>query len=89
MSWLKSVWKWIVASGALILGFVLMRSNEQKWQEKAVNNEEDDIQNDLSLAERANEQAKVHDDKAHEIKAEAEKPKGKESTSTLLDRWRK
>ncbi len=87
MSWLRSFWKWIVAVGVLILALLLGR--DRKWQEVTVQNEDDDVQNDLHQADIANQQAKAHDDKAHEIKAEAEKEAGHEKTSTILDRWRR
>ena len=83
MKWLKLLWAPIAGLLLLLFG---MRND--KWAKRAVQNEEDDIQNDLHQAEVANQHAQAHDDKAHEIKAEAEKPKGKRSTESIVDGWR-
>lgn len=82
------VWAWIIA-GLLALFAVLSKADPRKWQEKAVKNEEDDVQNDLHQAEVANGKAKEHDEAAHRIKEEAEKDAPKQSTHSILDRWRK
>ena len=44
MNWLRSVWQWIVALGALIVGAVLMRRKEDLG--RAISNEDDDVQED-------------------------------------------
>jgi len=86
MKWLK----WIGAILLFIVSLGLIKpAGARKWQEKAVSNEEKDIAKDLDTAAKANEKAKQHDDKAHAIKAEAEKDKENETTSSILDRWRK
>jgi hypothetical protein len=79
--------KWLLGLLAVFAGLFTFR--QDKWAKKAVENEEDDVQNDLHQAEIANELAAKHDKKAHEIKAEAEKDAPKESNSTLLNRWRR
>lgn len=86
--WIKRFGLWILA-GLLFVVAILAKADPRKWQEKAVSLEEDDVQNDLHQAEIANQKAAVHDQKAHEIKAEAEKEKPSASTSSILGRWRR
>ena len=87
MSWLYKSWKWLAGIVFLVAAAVLGRG--KKWQDIAVDNEEDDIQNDLHQAEKANKQAAKHDKKAHAIKKKAKKKKSKKSTQDILNGWRK
>ena len=82
----------LTAVGAFLVamaGALMFRSKPDKWQETAVDNEEDDIQSDLLRAEVANQEAAKHDAAAHEIKADAERPKDAETTNNILSRWRR
>lgn len=85
---MSKIWAWIAAAGVFIVGMFTISQRKEKWQETAVSNEEDDVQNDLHQAERANEQAAKHDAKAHEIKAKAGEERQNEKTRSILDRWR-
>ena len=68
----------------------LSSRKKDKWAEKAVENEDKDIQNDLHQAEVANGRASEHDQKAHEIKADAQKEaENVRKTNDILNRWRR
>lgn len=86
---MSKLWGWIVGGIVFLLGMFNVSQRKEKWQQKAVENEEDDVQSDLLRAEVANQQAKKHDQKAHEIKAKAEEERQNEKTSSILDRWRR
>ena len=83
MKWLK----WIGAALLTALTLGLVRPGARKWQEKAVDNEQRHVEEDLAEASEANAKAKEHDDAAREIKAEAEKERKNESTDSIVDRW--
>ena len=90
MNLLKQIGTWIVGILLLVLTLGMVKPSDKKWQEKAADNEEKDIQNDLHSAEVASGKAKEHDSKAKDIKAEAEKEvKDAKSTRSILDRIRR
>ena len=99
MQWLKGLKISVkVAIGALLMAMAVMaakraKDNADKWRNNAVEIENGYVIKGVETAAAANTQAKIHDNKAHEInkkaKAYAEKMGGQnESVSSILDQFR-
>lgn len=99
MTWLKTTVSAI--SAALLAALAIFAvanarrqaSTAKKWQAKAVDIEEGNVNKGTLTAEAASTKAKLHDAKAEELKTKAEARitkigKTDEDIATLLDRWR-
>lgn len=78
MQWLKGLGISVkVAVTALLMAMAVMaaqrhKATARKWQQKSVDIENDAIDTGALTVAAANAQAKLHDNKANEIKAKAE-----------------
>jgi len=89
MKILDRIGSWLIAGIVFIGGLLFLLPKKEKWQERAVENEEKNVKKSLDKAKAANKQAKVHDDEANKIKSDAEKDaKSDQSTGDILDKWR-
>ncbi len=91
--------KWLKTTGsALVVGFgiflaifasVMHKQAARKWQEKSVDIEKGNVKSKTMTAEAASTKAKLHDAKADEIVAKAEKriKEKDETTADILARW--
>lgn len=99
MNWLKGLGISLkVAVAALLMALAVMaaqrhKATSRKWEQKAVDVLNDDIETGALTVAAANTQAKLHDSKATEIKAKAEaraKDMGghNEDVSSILDQFK-
>ena len=100
MTWLKSIGSALVAA-AIAFGIFMAAnaaSNERRkarqWQERALDEVEASLTDDIELANAALTQAKLHDAKAEEAIAKGKARLDKlgsrhEDVADIVDRWRK
>jgi len=100
MNWLRGLGISLkVAIGALLMTLAIMsarraKDTADKWRNNAVEIENGYVIKGVETASAANTQAKIHDNKAKQIKAKAEaritEMAGKdEDVADILDRWGK
>ena len=92
MTWFRT--HWALFAAAVVAFFAIWAASKQKalahkWQDKAVEIETGAIIRGVASAEAASEKAKVHSDRADEIKGKAEKKVGKRDATTadILKGW--
>lgn len=100
MNWLKGLGVSLkIAVVALMAGLAIMAAQRQKaearkWQQKAVDVEDKNVETGTLTAAAANSKAKLHDAKSDEIKAKAEARiadmgKQDEDIADILDQFRR
>lgn len=92
MNWLKSTWAVLVAAIVAALAVFAAgrhKANARKWQETATDIKAGNVKKGTLTAEAASTKAKLHDARANEIIANAEKRVGEkdETTADILARW--
>lgn len=91
----KSIWFAIGALGAAYVAYeaTSRRQESRKWQDRAIAEQESDVQESIDQAEASMSQAKLHAAEADRIAAKAEAKINKlaesdETVTDIVDRWR-
>lgn len=99
MSWLRSTWVGITTAAlAFIAAFLAAQANShkqrgRKWEETAVRQAEENVDESIDAAAVSFEKARAHNSRAKESKARSEKTldaiaRKDPELAAVLDRWR-